>query len=163
MRLRKAFVLAPCLIVAVGCTTKMVGATHDPLAIFPARSTWVWDEAANRMPDDERLEELNIAAIIRDTAAVAFAEHGYTQALTGSDAPYQLSYQVGIGEVISATSARAVGSLSMALVESKSKRRVWVGFIRVNVDTSMTESQRRERLRGEMEKMLKDFPPSQPS
>jgi hypothetical protein len=156
-----ALVLAFCLFAAGGCA-KNVGATFDPLAIFPAQSEWVWDEAASRMPNDERLEQLNVSSIIRDTAAVAFAARGYTQAPAGSDAPYRLSYELGLGRVIEATSARGFGSLSMTLSESKSKRRVWVGFIRVDVDTSMTESERRERLQGEMHKMLEEFPPSQP-
>jgi len=157
----KALALSLCLAVALGCA-KTVGSTHDPLAIFPAQATWVWDEAANRMPSDERLRVLNIDAIIRDTTAEGLAARGYTQAPAGSPAPYLLSYEVGIGRLITTTSASAVGTLSLSLVESESKRRVWVGFIKVDVDTSLTEAQRRERLQGEMQKMLKDFPPSQP-
>jgi hypothetical protein len=64
--------------------------------------------------------------------------------------------------MISTTSASAVATLSLSLVESESKRRVWVGFIKVDVDTSLTEAQRRERLQAEMQELLEDFPPSQP-
>ena len=156
----KALAFSLFLVGALGCA-ETVGSTHDPLAIFPARATWVWDEAANRMPPDERLRILNIDAIIRDTTAEGLAARGYTQAPAGSPAPYLLSYEVGIGRLISKTSASAVGTLSLSLVESESKRRVWVGFIKVDVDTSRTEAQRRERLQGEMQKMLEDFPPSQ--
>lgn len=69
---------------------------------------------------------------------------------------------MGIGRRVSKTSASAVGSLSLSLVASESKRQVWLGFVRVDVDTSLTKAQRRKRLQGKMKKLLKNFPPSQP-
>jgi hypothetical protein len=157
----KALAPSLCLVVAFGCA-KTVGSTYDPLAIFPAQATWAWDDAANRMPSDETLHVLNVDAVIRDTTAEGLSARGYAQAPAGSPAPYLLSYEVGIGRMISTTSASAVATLSLSLVESESKRRVWVGFIKVDVDTSLTEAQRRERLQAEMQELLEDFPPSQP-
>ena len=53
----------------LGCAsddTLRVGSTHDPLERFPAAATWLWDDAANRLPEDERLEPLDLDGVIRE-------------------------------------------------------------------------------------------------
>jgi hypothetical protein len=145
---------------ATGCA-KNVGSTYDPLAIFPAQATWSWDPTEIIIPSDERLDTLNINEIVRESIVEGFAERGYTEAPIGSKAPYLLAYEIGIGRTITRTRATAIGSLSVSLVESNSNRRVWVGFIRLDVDTSRTEAERRDLLRREVRNMLRSFPPSQ--
>ena len=73
-----------------------------------------------------------------------------------------LSYEVAVGRVISQRETRGVGSVSLTLVETAFDNRVWVGFIRADVDMSLSEAQRRERIGNEMHNMLRDFPPGQP-
>jgi len=162
MNLAKTITLALLLLLASGCA-KNVGSTFDPLAIFPAQATWSWDPAEIIIPSDERLVSLNINGIVRESIVEGFAEHGYKEAPVGSKAPYRLSYEIGIGRTITSTRATAIGTLSVSLVEADSNRRVWIGFIRVNVDTSRTGAERRDLLRREVRNMLRDFPPSQRS
>jgi hypothetical protein len=162
MKTLNAITLGLLLIVASGCASKKIGSTYDPLAIFPAQATWNWDPSEIQIPSDERLGQLNINAIVRDSIAEGFAERGYTEAPAGTKARYLLSYEVGIGRRISETKAEGFGSLSVSLNEADSKRRVWLGFVKVDIDTSRTEAERRDVLRKDLAEMLKDFPPSQP-
>lgn len=143
-----------------GCS-KDVGSTYDPLFRFPAEARWSWDEAAIRLPDDEDIRALNMDAILRETASAALAARGYVEVPPGSTAEYLLSYQASVGRVVSPTKARAVGTVSLTLVEFASGRHVWVGFARADeIDVSLTEEQRRRRVRSLMNRMLRGFPPS---
>ena len=150
-------------IAAWGCGGTKVGSTHDPLVVFPAEATWAWDEADNRLPNAEIVRTLDLDSVIREAATAAFAERGYVEASSGAPAQYLLSYDVGLGEVITQTSSRAVGSVSLHLVEARTGHRVWVGFVRTDVDVSRTDAERRSWMRERMRTMLKDFPPGHSS
>ena len=86
---------------------------------------------------------------------------GYQETKSG-DVNYLLSYEVGVNSWISRTDARSVGSVSLSLVDAAYRRRVWLGFVRAEVDTSLTRQERTQLFREELREMLKDFPPSQP-
>ena len=36
-----------------------VSTTFDPLTRFPAQATYLWDEAANQLPDDPRFNQMD--------------------------------------------------------------------------------------------------------
>lgn len=163
MRLWTATLVPIAFIVAWGCGGPKVGSTHDPLVVFPAEATWEWDESENRLPNDEIVRTIDLDSVIREAATAAFAERKYVETSSGVPAQYLLSYDVGLGEVITQTSARAVGSVSLRLVEARSGHRVWVGFIRTDVDLSRTDAERRRWMRERMRTMLKDFPPGHSS
>ena len=161
--LRRALALG-IILVAAGCATDDpttgVGATFDPLTTFPASATWTWDEASNRLPDDERIRPLDFDGIIKEVAPAEFAARGYI--LASAAAPdYLLSYDLRMNTWISQTEARSIGSLSFLMVEAASGRRVWLGFIRAEMDMSNTRESRKEFITKELRKLLKDFPPSQ--
>lgn len=163
--LRAALIAVSALIVlsATGCATPdgEFGATFDPLSPFPARALWVWDEAQNKLPDDDRLDLAALDQRIKSTAAVAFGARGYS--LTSAPkVHYMLSYEVGIHTWMSPTEARAFGTLSILMTEAASGRKVWLGFVRLQIDTSLTDAQRDERLRAALANMLENFPPAQP-
>ncbi len=152
------------LLVAGACATDdaaNVGSTYDPLTAFPARATWSWDETMNRLPDDDRLQPQDLDGTIKELAASEFGARGYTEAPSGP-VNYRLSYDLRIHTWRSQTDALSIGSLSILMVDAVSGRRVWLGFIRADIDRSLTPEQRKERLRQEMREMLKTFPPSQP-
>ena len=75
---------------------------------------------------------------------------------------YLLSYEVGFNTWISQTTARAIGTLSVLMRDATNDRRVWLGFVRMQIDMSLTAEQRNERLRQNIRRMLEKFPPSQP-
>ena len=149
------------LLAASGCTTK-IGATYDPFVLFPATAQWTWDEAMNRMPSDPSMAKLNIEAIVRETITASLAERGYTLAPDGGPAHFRTHYQLGLGRVVKQDSVEAYASLSLTLVDTETNRSAWVGFIKTKVHIAVSESERRELLRKRLDKMLEDFPPSQP-
>jgi hypothetical protein len=160
MRLWKQLVLAICLIPLFGCA-KNVSSNFDPLAIFPATATWVWDDSKNILPDDPTMVTLEIDRILREVVGEAFSARGYTEAPDGIQPDYLLHYEVGVGIVVDGRQRPPVATGSFELTEFLTGRQVWVGFLTTNVDVTLTEKERTRRLQRELRKMLKNFPPSQ--
>jgi hypothetical protein len=144
-----------------GCTTK-IGATYDTFAIFPATAQWTWNDELNRIPEASSIKALNIESIVRETITESLAERGYTLAQAGGKVDFLVHYQVGIGQKIKQGSVKSYASLSLTLVDATTDRSAWVGFIKTGADIATPEAQRRKRLRKQMNKMLKNFPPNQP-
>lgn len=164
MRLLKRSTLVPAVIVLLGtsgCATQ-TGATYDPFVIFPATAQWTWNDELNRFPKDPSLETLNIQSMVREIITESLAERGYTLAPAGGKVEFRVHYQVGLGQEINQDSAKAYASLSLTLVDTKTDRSAWVGFIKSDADIATPEPQRRKRMREQMNKMLKNFPPNQP-
>jgi hypothetical protein len=144
-----------------GCASDVgVSTTYDPLTRFPATATYVWDDAARLLPDDPRIDWPATDALIKEVADREFAARGY-RAVASSGADYRLSYQYAVHTWTGPDASRAVGSLSLQLVESASRRRVWTGFGRAEVHVGLTPEERRARLQGAFARMLEGFPPSQ--
>ena len=152
-------VLAACL---AGCASDDVGVstTFDPLTRFPATATYTWDDAARLLPEDPRVDGPAVDALIKEVANEEFAAHGYRLAASGAS-NYLLSYQYAVHTWIGPDASKAIGSLSLQLVESASSRRVWTGFGRAEIHVGLTPEERRRRLHDAFARMLKDFPPSQ--
>jgi len=153
--------LAAALVALAGCASDAipVSTTHDPLARFPAEATWSWDEAAISLPQNPELDRAGTDALFREVANEAFAARGYRLAAPPTD--YQLSYHYVVNERIGPDVSKAVGSVSLLLVESASGRRVWLGFGRAEIHVGLTPEERKTRLRDALDRMLADFPPSQ--
>jgi len=136
-----------------------VSSTHDPLARFPAQATFSWDEAAISLPDTPGIDRRETDALFKEVANEAFAAHGYRQAAAPAD--YQLSYHYVVNERIGPDVSKAIGSVSLLLVESASRRRVWLGFGRAEIHVGLSREERKARLRDALDRMLEKFPPSQ--
>jgi len=164
MRLRERSTLILAVIVllgASGCASK-TGATYDPFAIFPATAQWTWNDALNSFPKDPSLDTLNIQSMVREVITESLAAHGYTLAPAGGKVDFRAHYQFGLGQVVNQDSVKAYASLSLTLVDAKTGRSAWVGFIKTDADIATPEAERRKRMREKMNEMLKDFPPNQP-
>jgi hypothetical protein len=135
-----------------------VSTSFDPLTRFPAAATFAWDEAKSSLPEDPRLQELDLGPVIREVAAESFATHGYTE--TSGASHYLLSYHLDVKTWHSRERSEAVGTLAFQLVERKSRRLVWSGFARADVKVGRSEQERRVRLGAIVTEMLEDFPPS---
>lgn len=159
---RAAVCCAILLALATGCASGVeYGTTYDPLTAFPATATFEWDEKANVLPEDSRLQSLDLGEIIEKVAAEEFTAKGYSPAAVGSGA-FHLSYRVSVNTWVGAEDSFAVGSLTLQLVDPRSNRRVWQGFGRANFDIALSRAQRELRLRKAIQTMLEEFPPSQP-
>ena len=137
-----------------------VSSNYDPLVRFPAQATYVWDEAANLLPEDPGFDRAGTDALLKDVANEAFAARGYRVAADAA-AEYRMSYQYRVHTYIGPDVSRAFGSVSVMLVESASNRRVWMGFGRAEIHMGLTPAERRARLADAMARMLHDFPPAQ--
>jgi len=164
MRLLKRNILALAVIALVGASgcAKKIGATYDPFVIFPATAQWTWDDELNRIPKHPSMETLNVQSIVREAITEGLAERGYTLAPAGGKADFRVHYQIGLGQIIDQDSVKSYASLSLTLVDTKTDRSAWVGFIKTDVNIATPEAQRRKQLRERMNKMLKNFPPNQP-
>ena len=156
----------PCLAVAVlallACASNdaiPVSTNYDPLVRFPAEATYVWDDAANLLPEDPGFDRAGTDALLHDVANEAFAARGYRVAAGAAD--YKLSYQYRVHTYIGPDVSRAFGSVSVMLVESASNQRVWMGFGRAEIHMGLTPEERRARLADAMARMLEKFPPSE--
>ena len=155
--------IAPLLLaLSFGCASDQidVSTSFDPLIPFPARATYRWDEAANKLPDDQRLNAMETDSIFREAADAEFAARGYQVTATGS-AHYKLSYDLAIHTWYAANNSSSQGSLSLWLVDAASNRRVWMGYVRAEIYVGLSREERVARLRKAMARLLDKFPPSQ--
>lgn len=163
MTLRPAIssLAAVLLAAAVGCASDGIEVTTgaDPLATFPAQGTFVWDDAGNKLPKDERIHELNLDPLIKQAATAAFAARGYRE-VNSEPADFRLVYEVGENRWYGPDGVTSVVSISLLLKDPKSGRHVWLGFGRAEVQTNVPREERGRRLRGAFDKMLEKFPPS---
>ena len=144
-----------------GCASNGVqtSTSFDPLATFPSQASFVWDDAASRLPADARIAELDLGPLIQQAANEAFAVRGYRR-VASPPADYRLSYEVGENRWYGPEGETSVVSVSLLLRDAKSDRRVWTGFGRAEVQEGLSREERGRRLRSAFDKLLEGFPPS---
>ena len=146
----------------LGCASDPidVSTTFDPLTRFPAQATYLWDETASRLPDDPRINQMDMDSLIREAADAEFAARGYRPSTSGS-AHYKISYDLTVHTWYGADNSSSLGSLSLWLADAASKRRVWMGYVRAEVHVGLSRAERLARLRGALARLLEKFPPAQ--
>jgi hypothetical protein len=163
MMLRRviACLAAVLLAAAAGCASDgtEVTTSADPLATFPSQGTFVWDDAANKLPKDERIQALDLDPLIRQAANGAFAARGY-RPVASAPADFRLSYELGENRWNGPDGMTSMVSISLLLKDPKSGRQVWLGFGRAEVQPNVSREERGRRLRSAFDKMLEKFPPS---
>jgi len=137
-----------------------VSTAFDPLNRFPAQATYLWDEAANELPDDPRINQMDTDSVIREAANAEFAARGYQLSTSGAG-HYRLSYDLSVHTWYAANNTSSLGSLSIWLVDAATKRRVWMGYVRAEIHVGLSREERVSRLRGAMARLLAKFPPAQ--
>jgi hypothetical protein len=137
-----------------------VSTNYDPLVRFPPEATFVWDDAANSLPDDPAIDRASMDSLLKDVANEAFASRGY-RVVEADPADFRLSYQYAVHTYIGTNVSRAFGSVSVLLADNASGRRVWMGFGRAEIHMGLSPEERRARLADAMRRMLEEFPPAQ--
>ncbi len=147
---------------SLGCASSGVdtSTTFDPLTRFPARASYLWDDAASKLPDDPRFNQMETDSLIRQAANEEFAARGYRLAASGT-ANYRLSYDLTVHTWYGPDNSTSLGSLSLWLAEASSKRRVWMGYMRAEIHVGLTREERVKRMREAMARLLENFPPTQ--
>ena len=138
-----------------------VSTTVDPLSSFPAQATYVWDEAAIKLPADPRIRRLEPDSLIREAANAELAAHGYRLS-AGGPAQYRLAYDFAVHTWHGPDDSSSVGSLSLWLSDAE-ERRVWMGYARAEIHIGLAREERLARIRKAVARMLRDFPPKQRS
>ena len=162
MHSRARLLVAALVFAVLACASNdeiPVSSSYDPLYLFPAQSTFAWDERANSLPEDPDIDRPATDALLKEVVGEAFAARGYRAA--GADAPYRLSYQYVVNRRRGPDESFAMGSVSLNLTERGTRRRLWTGFGRAEIYQGLTPEERRTRLREAMDRMLALFPPSQ--
>jgi hypothetical protein len=146
----------------VGCASDPidVSTTFDPLTRFPARASYLWDEAANKLPDDPRVNQMDTDSLIREAANAEFAARGYQLSTSGA-AHFRLSYDLTLHTWYGPDNSSSQGSLSLWLADAATRRRIWMGYVRAEIHVGLSREERLERLRGAMARLLAKFPPAQ--
>ncbi|HEY8156455.1 MAG TPA: DUF4136 domain-containing protein [Myxococcota bacterium] len=146
----------------LGCASDGVdvSTTFDPLTPFPAQASYLWDDAANRLPDDPRINQMEIDSLIREAANNEFAKRGYRLSTTAS-AHYKLSYDLAIHTWYAANNTSSLGSLSLWLTDAATRRRVWMGYVRAEILVGLSREERLARMEKALARLLEKFPPSQ--
>lgn len=161
MPVRRSFfgLAALCLVALVSCASDDLATSvaFDPLTQFPEQGTFSWDDAANKLPSDDRVAALDLDPLIREAANAEFGGRGYRM-VTGA-ADYKLSYQLAVDTWIGPDNSKSIASLSLRLAETKTDRRVWLGYGRAEMHVSISRDERLKRLREATSKMLENFPP----
>jgi len=145
-----------------GCSTPVAGTstTVDPLAVFPREASYIWDEAHSSLPDEPRIEELHLSALLHQETDLAFGERGYRR-VSASDADYRLAYEGQLNTRIQADHSRSLIVFWLTLTEESTGRNVWTGAAQTKLHVGLTEEERRARLREALDEMLEEFPPEQ--
>jgi uncharacterized protein DUF4136 len=143
----------------VACSDIPVSTTVDPLASFPRQATYVWDEAAIRLPTEPRILKLDPDSLIREAADTELAARGY-RVSAGGPATYRLAYDFQVHTWKGPDNSLSVGSLSLWLSDAE-KRRIWMGYARAEIQIGLSREERLARLREAIAGMLAHFPPKQ--
>jgi len=146
-----------------GCTSNLeIETTYDPLAVFPRQGTFAWAEGANVISD--KVAHLGLEDILPPAVEGALANRGWRKE-TPEAADLLVSYEVGVAITIEVAGpgsdehSRAIGSISVALLDPEDERRLWVGFVQADVHPSLSHEERRARIEAALERLFKEFPP----
>jgi hypothetical protein len=125
---------------------------------FGSKFAWVekTEEGNSEVPAD-------VLAFLHDTIERGLVDKGYAKAGSAADAEFLVAYRVSKKFAISSTPNNDLthyeeGALDVLVVAPKSSELMWHGTAHAAMDKSLTPSERHERLREGVTKMLKNFP-----
>lgn len=153
------------LAVLAGCASDVsVGTAYDPLTVFARDGGFAWVEGSGLIPAE--LAHLELAELLPAAVETALQRRGWRK-VTPEEADLLVSYEVGVNTIVeiaspgsgSSSRSRALGSLTVTLLDPESRRHLWVGFVRAQVNPSLSRDERRARLDSVLRDLFKEFPP----
>jgi hypothetical protein len=151
------------LVALAGCASEVsIGTAYDPLTVFPRQGTFAWAESSNVI--SEKVAHLGLADLLPPAVEGALASRGWQKA-TPEAADLLVTYELGVATWVQVATpdsderSRAMGTLSVALLDPANERRLWVGFIQADVTPSLSHEERRARIEAVLEELFKEFPP----
>jgi hypothetical protein len=164
MRAIRSLFVALLLAMLAGCASDVsVGTAYDPLTVFPRKGGFAWVEGAGLIPAE--LAHLELAELLPPAVDAAMQRRGWRKVAV-EEADLLVFYEVGVNTIVevaspgsSSSRSRALGSLTVTLLDPKSRRHLWVGFIRAQINPSVSREERRARLDSVLRDLFKEFPP----
>ncbi|MCP5056059.1 MAG: DUF4136 domain-containing protein [bacterium] len=156
-----AFLISTALLF-LGCASSDVGVsvTVDPLVRFPEQATFLLDRERSFVPNDPRLEALELDEVLEKTLTEAFKAHGY-RLVSQPPVDYRMVYRSSVQEIIAADASRSIGSFWIDLFDAKTDRKVWTGAGHGPLYVGFSREEREANIREHLDRLLESFPPSQ--
>jgi hypothetical protein len=174
---------------AAGCSSMKIDFIHDADANFKKPRTYEWMPRKTPHTVDSRVNEAFLGQAVTRATEYYLATKGYSKALQG--ASYRLGYHLAIKEhmdiqhvngyygyrvargpgwrrrgvypvdMLNYDDTYEVGTLILDVVDAASNQLIWRGTATARLNLERTYSQKGERIRAAIKKILEGFPPAQ--
>lgn len=154
-----------------------ISTAYDPQAAFPTTGAYGWAPGLPELPDDPRIRKTPLEVRLRVAAKQALDAKGYV--LEGGPPVFIVGFQVVLepnvdylemlgkpdsaGQWVLDTKVLHVldkGSLAVRLLNPETMRPTWCSVCQADVDLSVPEQEKRQRLTHVVALMLEGFPPT---
>ncbi len=173
------------LAILVGCAKMQIQSAHNPLTNFSTYRTYQWLPETRPKTGDPRIDNPDLDSRIRNLVDARLSIQGYPQKLSGPP-DFYVAYHVALKNSLSAGDPGANygyqfahvdtgswggdknpigqyerGVLLLDILDATTRKLVWRGSARADVDLSAPQTHRDEQLRKAVRGILERFPPRQ--
>jgi hypothetical protein len=153
-----------------------INTAYDPQAECPEAGAYGWAPGVPDLPDDPRIGKTPLEVRLRVAARRALDAKGYV--LEGGDPVFLVGFQVVLEPnvdyseilgkpdstgrwILDAEDLHVLdrGSVAVRLLDPETMRPIWCSVCQADVDMSVPEEEKRERLTHIVALMLEGFPP----
>jgi hypothetical protein len=165
-----------------GCSRFSVRSVHDPAANFRDLRTYAWLPTEEAAPADQRVQDRLLDRQLRATVDTELRAKGFRPADPGQQPDFLLNYRFSTTPASSLQAdpdvrfggaawmawpdASAVysqsydeGTLYIAVIDPRTKRRIWVGAAEARLVPTMSLDRKKKRVEAATRSILAGFPP----
>jgi hypothetical protein len=169
-------------LVVAGCSRFSVRSVHDPAADFRTLRTYAWLPPEQAAPADQRVQDRLLDRRLRTAVDTELRAKGFSPAAPGQQPDFLLNYRFSTTPASSTlidpdlryggsawlawpdTSAAYSqsydeGTLYIAVIDPKTKRRIWVGAAQARLVPTMSLERKSKRVDQAVRAILAEFPP----
>ena len=166
------------LLAAAGCTSPIVGFDYDRSVNFNQYHTYAWVSRVQESTGDKRVDTSLVDARIRGAVDMQLRAKGYAVSAEGNP-DFIVAYHAGMKDMMKGASTQNYigdrahgtfttisdvqpyheGTLTIDIVDAKSRQLVWQASVHADVDQSLDPKQRDKRVNDVVRAMLARFPP----
>jgi hypothetical protein len=169
-------------LVATGCSRFSVRSVHDPAANFRDLRTYAWLPPEDAAPADQRVQDRYLDRRLRRAVDTELLSKSYSPVDPAQRPDFLLNYRFSTTPASSLQAdpdlrfggaawaawpdASAVysqsydeGTLYIAVIDPRTKRRIWVGAAEARLVPTMSLDRKAKRVDAAVDSILADFPP----